>query len=198
MRDALVAEYLWIDGSEPTPKLRSKTKIIHDFGEATNSIDPSQVPTWGFDGSSTNQASGENSDCILKPVNVKLDPMVMCEVLDADGTPNKTNYRNKLSILEKDVANQEYLFGLEQEYVLVKNGRPLGWPDNDQYYPRPQGPFYCGVGADEVFGLKIKEEHLEWCLYAGIQLSGTIRCSGPNLDGSISSISGCARRRCNS
>ena len=45
------AEYIWIDGTEPTPMLRSKTKIMHD--------DTSEMPVWGFDGSSTNQATGD-------------------------------------------------------------------------------------------------------------------------------------------
>ena len=47
------AEYIWIDGSKPTAKLRSKTKIV-PVGE--------ELPIWGFDGSSTNQATGFNSD----------------------------------------------------------------------------------------------------------------------------------------
>ena len=28
---AIIAEYIWIDGSVPTQKLRSKTKIIHNL-----------------------------------------------------------------------------------------------------------------------------------------------------------------------
>ena len=44
------AEYIWIDGTEPTPALRSKTKILEDGKD---------LPIWGFDGSSTNQAPGE-------------------------------------------------------------------------------------------------------------------------------------------
>ena len=53
------AEYIWIDGTEPTAKLRSKTKIVPDGAEP---------PDWGFDGSSTNQATGDKSDCVLIPV----------------------------------------------------------------------------------------------------------------------------------
>ena len=60
------AEYIWIDGSKPTPKLRSKGKVV-PVGEAP--------PIWGFDGSSTNQAPGSNSDCVLKPVFVCPDPV---------------------------------------------------------------------------------------------------------------------------
>ena len=60
------AEYIWIDGTSPTAKLRSKTKIVAD------GVEP---PEWGFDGSSTNQAEGHASDCILKPVATYPDPI---------------------------------------------------------------------------------------------------------------------------
>ena len=60
------AEYIWIDGTEPTSKLRSKTKVIAD------GVEP---PVWGFDGSSTNQAPGSSSDCVLRPVAVYPDPI---------------------------------------------------------------------------------------------------------------------------
>ena len=57
------AEYIWIDGYTPTQNLRSKTKIID--GPIEN---VSQLPDWGFDGSSTLQAEGNDSDCLLKHV----------------------------------------------------------------------------------------------------------------------------------
>ena len=85
------AEYLWIDGSEPTSMLRSKTKVMDEGTEPT---------VWGFDGSSTNQATGDDSDCVLKPVFTCPDPIrggknliVMCEVRNTDMTPHTTNTR---------------------------------------------------------------------------------------------------------
>ena len=60
------AEYIWIDGTEPTAKLRSKTKIV---------ADGKTPPVWGFDGSSTNQATGARSDCTLLPVFIVPDPL---------------------------------------------------------------------------------------------------------------------------
>ena len=91
------AEYIWIDGNIPTAKLRSKTKIIE--GEVK---DLSDLPDWGFDGSSTQQAEGHFSDCLLKPVYFIIDPLrgeydvlVMCEVFNADGTVHKSNNRAK-------------------------------------------------------------------------------------------------------
>ena len=61
-------------------------------------------------------------------------------------------------------SGEEAWFGIEQEYTLFEGRNPLGWPEGG--YPAPQGPFYCGVGADEVFGRDIVEEHLELCMEA--------------------------------
>ncbi|MBC8196299.1 MAG: glutamine synthetase beta-grasp domain-containing protein [Candidatus Marinimicrobia bacterium] len=166
------AEYIWMDGHFPTQKLRSKTTVIN--GPITNI---EQLPDWGFDGSSTLQAEGNASDCLLKPVYFALDPirggddiLVMCEVFNADGTVHKSNSRAPLRELMKNHTKQEPWFGIEQEYTFFQGRSPLGWPEGG--YPAPQGPFYCGVGADEVFGREIVEEHMSACLHAGIELSG--------------------------
>ncbi|TNY34578.1 glutamine synthetase [Thermomonospora catenispora] len=162
------AEYIWIDGTEPTAKLRSKTKILPDGAEP---------PLWGFDGSSTNQAVGEASDCVLRPVFTCPDPirggdhrLVLCEVHLPDGTPHPTNNRAKLRPVVERFAAHEPWFGIEQEYTFFQAGRPLGFPDTG--FPAPQGPYYCGVGADEVFGRAIVEAHLDACLAAGLPISG--------------------------
>jgi glutamine synthetase len=165
------AEYIWIDGTEPTARLRSKTKIVAD------GVKHDDLPIWGFDGSSTNQAPGDNSDCVLNPVAVFPDPirggddiLVMCEVLLTDMTPHPTNTRAKTAALAETYADFETWFGIEQEYTFFKDGRPLGFPVNG--YPAPQGFYYCGVGADEVFGRDVVEAHLEACIEAGIGVSG--------------------------
>jgi glutamine synthetase len=162
------AEYIWIDGTEPTPKLRSKTKIVPD-GDA--------LPIWGFDGSSTNQATGDKSDCVLKPVFSCPDPirggshvLVLCEVWGADGIPHPSNTRAALVEVAERYADHECLFGIEQEYTFMKDGRPYGFPMGG--YPAPQGGYYCGVGSDEIFGREIVEEHLDNCLAAGLTYSG--------------------------
>ncbi|MEZ4319249.1 MAG: glutamine synthetase GlnII [Myxococcota bacterium] len=162
------AEYIWVDGTEPTHKLRSKTRIVTDAGN---------LPQWGFDGSSTNQAPGNNSECILKPVFTCPDPirgnphiLVLCEVYDADGNPHRTNERANLRNTFEKFKGEEPWFGIEQEYTMFRNSRPLGWPEGG--YPAPQGPFYCGVGADEVFGRELVEEHLDACLAAGLHFYG--------------------------
>jgi len=145
------AEYIWIDGNTPTAKLRSKTKIIDGpVNELT------QIPEWGFDGSSTLQAEGHDSDRAMLPVAFVPD--------------HETNKRAHLAAVAKDFAASEAWFGIEQEYTFFRGRSPLGWPDGG--YPAPQGPFYCGVGADEVFGRDIVERHMEACLHAGLGISG--------------------------
>ena len=163
------AEYIWIDGQQPTAKLRSKTKIVPD-GE--------EPPIWGFDGSSTEQAPGSESDCVLRPVMVRPDPirggddvLVMCEVLNVDMTPHPSNTRAELVEIAETYADQEPWFGMEQEYTFYKDGRPHGWPIGG--YPAPQGGYYCGIGADEIWGRDVVEAHTKACLDAGIAISGT-------------------------
>jgi glutamine synthetase len=168
------AEYIWMDGHRPTQKLRSKTKVL----TVDQVTDVSELPEWGFDGSSTEQAAGDKSDCSLQPVFFCPDPirgaphiLVMCEVFLADGvTPHPTNSRAKLREAAGKCEDEESWFGMEQEYTLFDGMTPLGWPSNG--FPAPQGPYYCGVGADEVFGRDLVEAHMEACVQAGLQLSG--------------------------
>jgi len=162
------AEYIWIDGTEPTAKLRSKTRVLADGAE---------LPTWGFDGSSTNQAEGHASDRVLKPVFSCPDPirggdnvLVMCEVFNIDGTAHETNTRALLRPVAERFEAQEAIFGIEQEYTFFKGERPLGFPVGG--FPAAQGGYYCGVGADEVFGRDVVELHLDRCLDAGLAICG--------------------------
>lgn len=169
-----MAEYIWMDGAKPTQKLRSKTRMLDLPKEVT--VD--SFPEWSYDGSSTYQASGDSSDLALKPVCFVRDPLrgdgnylVMCEVFNPDGTPHETNTRADLRrVLDAGAAQEEPWFGFEQEYTLFRKRTPLGWPDEG--YPAPQGPFYCGVGADEVFGRDLVETHAEACVSAGIMIYG--------------------------
>ncbi len=162
-------EYIWLDGYTPTPNLRGKTQIKEFASFPTLE----QLPLWGFDGSSTMQAEGRSSDCVLKPVAVYPDGartngvLVMCEVMMPDGvTPHATNKR--ATILDDEGA----WFGFEQEYFMYKDGRPLGFPTAG--YPAPQGPYYTGVGYSNVGAVarEIVEKHLELCLFAGINHEG--------------------------
>jgi glutamine synthetase len=162
-------EYIWLDGYTPVPNLRGKTQL-KDF-DSFPTLE--QLPLWGFDGSSTMQAEGHSSDCVLKPVAVFPDgartngALVMCEVMMPDGkTPHSSNKR--ATILDDDGA----WFGFEQEYFFYKDGRPLGFPSSG--YPAPQGPYYTGVGYKNVGDIarRMVEEHLDLCLFAGINHEG--------------------------
>jgi len=159
-------EYIWLDGYEPTANLRSKTKIVEDFGGTL-----AECPLWSFDGSSTRQAEGGASDCLLKPVALYPDPdrkngwLVMTEVLNADGTAHVSNGRALI-----DDNDNDFWFGFEQEYFLwdPETNLPLGFP-RDQ---TPQGQFYCSAGAKNAFGREMVEEHLDQCLEAGLNIEG--------------------------
>ncbi len=167
--------YIWIDGSSPTQTLRSKTKIVPLFEKAVTLKD---FPQWNFDGSSTYQAAGHDSDLTLQPVCFVQDPILgqpnylaLCEVLNPDGTPHISNKRAHLvKVMEHIAKSQDPWIGFEQEYTLFNGQQPLGWPDRG--YPAPQGPFYCGVGADEVFGRHLVEQHAQACMDANLMLYG--------------------------
>ena len=176
-------EYIWLDGYKPEPNLRSKVKVL-DFG--VDSIENplalmmpklEDIPYWSFDGSSTNQAEGSSSDCILKPVKLYQDPLrggfsylVLCEVMNPDGTPHETNTRSSV-----EVDTDQHWFGFEQEYVLRwhnrKDDKPLGFENFNT--PEKQGKYYCSVGHPYSAGREISEEHMDACLSCGINITGT-------------------------
>ncbi len=162
-------DYLWLDGCTPT-QIRYKTKVVKE---------PLKVPEWGFDpiwgfdGSSTEQADGDSSDCVLKPVRVYPNPLesnssiVLCEVFNVDDTPHSSNTRRLLedTLISTNISSE--WVGFEQEYTLFKDGRPLGWPEVGE--PAPQGDYYCGRNIGE----NISREHLNACIEAGISICGT-------------------------
>ena len=167
-------EYLWLDGCTPT-QIRSKTKIVKYFGR-----EGGEAPVGGFDGSSTEQAKGSDSDCVLKPVRLYPNPLevsdhasiVLCEVWNVDDTPHKTNTRRLLeeTIVYYDHDNNwpiDEWVGFEQEYTLYENNKPYGWPDIGE--PPPQGDYYCGRNIGE----QIMKEHTDACIEAGVSICGT-------------------------
>jgi glutamine synthetase len=168
----IIATYIWIDGTGE--HLRCKDRTL-DF-IPTN---PKELPVWNYDGSSTFQADGHNSDVYLYPVAIYKDPfrrgnniLVLCETFKYDGTPLETNKRKSCVETVNKCKDEEPWFGIEQEYTLLDiDGRPLGWPKNG--FPGPQGPYYCGVGADKVFARDIVDAHYRACLYAGVKICGT-------------------------
>jgi len=199
----IVAEYIWLDGYKPLPSLRSKTKVINpagfiDLGDRDSRREKQFslgyfYPEWTFDGSSTEQATGDHSDCILKPVATYKNPLaetvpdmqevlVLCEVMLPNGEPHPSNTRAALA-RAIEVTKLEPLCGFEQEYIMLhpverNEYAPLGWVVGDEgreqcaYPPGPQGPFYCGIGQEAVSGRALADEHLRACLKAGLSIGG--------------------------
>jgi|TARA_B110000093_G_scaffold162966_1_gene185447 glutamine synthetase len=161
-------EYIWLDGYKPTQNMRSKTKVIEDFSGKIE-----DCPVWSFDGSSTKQAEGESSDCLLKPVAVYPDPdringyLVMTEVLNAKGEAHESNARATI-----DDDDNDFWFGFEQEYFIMDcdTQLPLGFPVGG--YPGPQGMYYCSVGGKNTHGRDLVEEHADQCIEAGLNFEG--------------------------
>jgi len=163
-------EYIWLDGYEPTQNMRSKTKVEeHEDFQGTLE----EIGNWSFDGSSTKQATGDSSDCLLVPVAIYPDPtrnngyLVMTEVMTADGKPHPSNARSTI----KDEDN-DFWFGFEQEYFIMdtQTELPLGFPRGG--FPGPQGMYYCSVGGKHTFGRDLVEEHADLCIGAGLNFEG--------------------------
>ena len=168
----VIATYVWIDGTGEG--MRCKSKVVDKRPSSANDLSE-----WSYDGSSTYQALGNNSDVSLKPVAIYPDPflrgdnvLVLCDTYDMDNKPMATNKRaSALKVFEK-TKNVEPEFGFEQEYTMYDfDGQPLGWPKGG--YPKPQGPYYCGAGADRMFGRDVSDAHLKACLFAGLKICGT-------------------------
>lgn len=146
-------------------------------GEA-NSV--ATLPIWNYDGSSTDQALGHDSEVLLVPVRIYKDPfrrgnnvLVMCKTQRPNGDILETNHREAAEKVFEKVKEHKPWYGIEQEYTMFNRmGRPLGWPMNPNEYPRPQGPYYCSVGTENSFGRPIVDAHYKACLYAGVKIAG--------------------------
>jgi len=173
----VIAEYVWIGGKN---ELRSKTKVMNI--SRSDKLKLSVYKKWNFDGSSTGQASGEDSEVIIIPRKVFTSPfikdngvLVMCDTFTPNGDPLSNNnrvYADK--IFSNPIVNkQKPWFGLEQEYFIVdpESGRALGIT-GEKVQNEGQGKFYCSVGAGKAFGRKIVQQHLEYCVNADITISG--------------------------
>ncbi|GIY08186.1 glutamine synthetase 2 cytoplasmic, partial [Caerostris darwini] len=170
--DTVQCMYVWIDGAGE--QLRAKTRTL-DFAPKC----AEDLPIWNFAGSTTNQAEGSNSDTYLYPVALYKDPfrggnnkLVLCDTYKYNKKPRESNKRHTCLEAMNKAKDQKPWFGIEQEYTLLDcDKHPFGWPKNG--FPGPQGPYYCGVGADKVYGRDVVEAHYRACLYAGIPVSGT-------------------------
>ncbi|XP_053697834.1 glutamine synthetase 1, mitochondrial-like [Sabethes cyaneus] len=167
------ATYVWIDGTGEHVRLKDR---VLDFAPEK----PEDCPSWQYDGSSTYQALGGNSDMKLVPRALYRDPfksgekdvIVLCDTYQPDGKPTDSNKRAAMQEAYNKTKSLEPWFGIEQEYTFLDiDHRPLGWPSGG--FPGPQGPYYCATGAENVVGRDIAEAHAIACLYAGIDFAGT-------------------------
>lgn len=172
------AEYIWLGGD--LWDIRSKCMTIEsDTPIRPGTEDIKLLKDWNYDGSSTKQAPGSNSEVIIRPVRVYRDPyrrgnniLVLCDTYDSKGKALPTNYRAKCAEVMEKFSKSRPMFGLEQEYTMLHPDVkwPLGFPKNG--YSAPQGQYYCGVGTGNAIGRELVEAHYRCCLYAGVKISG--------------------------
>jgi len=171
-----IVEYIWVGGNG---ELRSKTRVLYDI----MTTDINEIPDWNFDGGSTSQSTCMDSELLIKPRKVFINPfkrnssiekikrsiflLVICDVYNSDGTPHKTNtrdYANKIFEMKKE---EEPWYGIEQEYFLLTDLDIKLLKEETK-----QGMYYCSSGYGKAFHREIAEEHLQACLIAGVKISG--------------------------
>jgi len=182
-------EYIWLDAEG---EIREKSRFL------TLPMNHMiyHIPNWSFNGSSTGQAPVTKSDLILMPTHMfdypnpapfRTHNIVICEVLNSDGSAHSTNHRRDCINIMKRAMDHEPMFGIEQEYVLTHINlsdeiAPYQWNSSEGPYvsnslgsdpvPVKQGPFYCGVGGTRAFGRAIVEEHIQTCIKLGVTICG--------------------------
>ncbi len=165
-------EYIWIDNNGKT---RSKTMVLNTNTEDVldlESFDLNQLPVWNYDGSSTGQAIGKNTEINLYPIKIVRDPLrknndggnggvfsylVLCDI------DKKYSTRTNPAIIFEKLEDYDFWFGLEQEYFILYGNVSLD---------KKQGNYYCGVGGRDPIERIIAEEHMSACIYSGLNISG--------------------------
>ena len=167
----LIAEYIWLGGNNGD--IRSKCMTLPE------DIEDECLPIWNYDGSSTNQAKGEDSEVLIAPRRIYPDPfrqgkhiMVLCDTWYPDGSRTASNFRQMSAKVLEECYDEDPWFGIEQSYIFYRKSIdwPLGFPVAG--YPKPQGQYYCGVGSDVNVGRQIMDAHYRACLHAGIKIAG--------------------------
>jgi glutamine synthetase len=177
-----ILEYIWIGGRG---EIRSKTRVINRH----LNFHYSNIPEWNYDGSSTWQAeSNGDTEVILKPVAVYIDPirnidgvtcyLVLCDTYNSRGEPIKNNYRHLSNLFFEQNENLEPWFGIEQEYfiILPANNKSTDFSNTSD---SNEGYHYCGRSGNYI-ERTIAEQHLQFCLEAGLKISGINSEVSPN------------------
>lgn len=187
-----VAEYIWID-AVGNCRAKSRTVSINCSEEDARSgrlmgqiLSPDLYEDWSYDGSSTAQGTGNDSDVILKPVYVCPDPfrkvpnvLVLCATYLPSGKPTPSNHRDAAKLIFEAHTGEKPWYGIEQEFFIMEpktqktktSIRPYGCDVclNDE---NPQGQYYCSVGAENAFGRKVAEQAFHFALEASLICSG--------------------------
>ena len=169
----MLVEYIWLD-SNNNP--RSKTRVINE-----ETITLEQLPIWNYDGSSTGQADGNNSEVLIKPQVIYKDPfrnsnniMVLCDTYTYDMKPHSTNTRyTAVELFNKNIS-LEPMFGIEQEFFIEKYNEILGLYNSKALNISldEQRNYYCGNGSNNAIGRVFIETAFNNCLEAGLNLTG--------------------------
>jgi len=174
----VLAEYVWLDAHQ-TP--RSKTMTMTCIPRNTKDL-----RVWNYDGSSTEQAEGHNSEVLLKPRAIFQDPfrgaphiLVLADCWNAwDDKPAIGNTRAACAEIMDKYKKHDPWFGIEQEYTLMRPGKvgvkptvPYGF-NADGSEPAPQGPYYCSAGYGDSIGRPVADEHYMKCIKAGVKIAG--------------------------
>jgi len=177
--NTVLAEYVWLDAHQ-VPRSKTMTMTC-----APRNVKDLRV--WNYDGSSTEQAEGHESEVNLHARAIFNDPfrgaphiLVVCDVYNAwNGEPSIGNTRAACAELMEKYKALDPWFGIEQEYTLMKPGKvgevptiPYGF-NADGSEPAPQGPYYCSAGTGNSMGRQVADEHYMKCLTAGVKIAGT-------------------------
>lgn len=187
---AVRATYIWLSGADTHHDIRGKDKTLY-FSAEQLALTPAELiaagvfAEWNFDGSSTNQAKGLDTEILVRPVRAFRSPLptdvpqlprfvVLCECFLPNGKPTPDNTRFLArQVFDEDKQGLAPWFGMEQEMVLMDAATkwPIGWAPGG--YPEPQGPFYCGNGAHYALGRKHHDRFYDLALKMGLKISGT-------------------------
>jgi glutamine synthetase len=176
-------EYIWTDANG---EVRSKTKCIREYMniDIENIYKIKNLPIWNYDGSSTGQAPGNNSEIILNPCRIYKNPfddneqsfLVLCDIYNNELKPHINNNRYIANQIFKNNNYKDHkpLFGIEHEFFVydLNTGKPLGFHMGN-YLPHPQGDYYCGVGTGKAYGRDFLDKLLKLCYKAGVNVTGS-------------------------
>jgi len=194
-------EYIWIGGEDKINKkpftIRSKTKVLY-IRESSLPLLLTDIPTWNYDGSSTNQATTSNSEIVIIPCAMYNDPfrhgknnlLVLCDTYlpfsessgdkkgDCEYIPHPTNMRYKANEIFNPALDEKPWFGIEQEFFILssnyhnKNKERNGGCLIKYSDYNPQGQYYCSCGTENAIRRNMVNEILDKAINAGLRISG--------------------------